>query len=250
MKMNAATLIAVPQAKELEPLLRAFSDAAGHRSKRVTLGKLEAYLFEEFALLFAVGGHGKTQFAVQTQHLIEQETQFEALICAGAAGSLGGGPTLGDVVVGTSTIEHDYKLRFVSRPLPCYQADPELVDQFQTAASRVDRGFRVYFGAIASGDEDIIAPDRAVEIRQATGALCVAWEGAGAARVARFNGLQFLEMRAITDAANHEAPADFQVNLQRAMPNLARLLWDWCLARRQGSPTDGCSGRSSSAAEP
>jgi len=138
--MNAATLIAVPQAKELEPLLTAFSDAAGRRSKRVTLGKLEADLFEEFALLFAVGGHGKTQLAVQTQHLIEQETQFEALVCAGAAGSLGGGPTLGDVVVGTSTIEHDYKLRFVSRPLPCYQADPELVDQFQTAASRVDRG--------------------------------------------------------------------------------------------------------------
>jgi adenosylhomocysteine nucleosidase len=248
--MNAGILIAVPQAKELKPLLTAFGDAAGYRSKRVTLGRLEAYLFEEFALLFAVGGHGKTQFAVQTQHLIEHKTHFEALICAGAAGSLGGGPTLGDVVVGTSTIEHDYKLRFVHRPLPCYQADPKLVDQFQTAASRIARGFRVYFGAIASGDEDIIAPNRALEVREATGALCVAWEGAGAARVARFNGLQFLEMRAITDAADHGAAADFQINLQRAMPNLARLLLDWCLARRQGSPTHGCSGRSSPAAEP
>ena len=41
---------------------------------------------------------------------------------------------------------------------------------------------------------------------------------------AGFNGLQFLEMRAITDGADETAGADFQGNLTRSMPNLAHLL--------------------------
>lgn len=248
--MNAEILIAVPQDKELQPLLAAFAAAAGDRPKRGHLGRLEAYLFEELGLVFAVGGHGKTQFAVQTQHLIEQKPHFEVVICAGAAGSLGGGPILGDVVVGTSTIEHDYKLRFVHRPLPCHQSDAQLVAQLRSAASQIAPGVRVHFGPIASGDEDVMTSERALEVREATGALCVAWEGAGAARAARFSGLQFLEMRAITDGADPAAAADFQVNLERAMPNLARLLFHWCLARRRDSSTHACDGPSSPAAEP
>jgi adenosylhomocysteine nucleosidase len=89
--MSVEILIAVPQAKELEPLLAAFTAVAGYRPRRATFPRLEGYLFEEFRLLFAVGGHGKTQFAVQTQHLIEQNAASEVVICTGAAGSLGGG---------------------------------------------------------------------------------------------------------------------------------------------------------------
>lgn len=142
----AETLVAVPQAKDLEPLLGALV-AAGYEPRKLTLGRLECHL----RLLFAVGGHGKTQLAVRTQHLIDQRTDFQVVICAGAAGSLGGDLALGDVVVGMSTIEHDYKLRFVRRPLPSYQADVHLLAEFRLAASQIDQEFRVLFGAIASG---------------------------------------------------------------------------------------------------
>jgi len=226
----AETLVVVPQAKELEPLLGTFV-AAGYQPRKLALGRLECHLFEELRLLFTVGGHGKTQLAVRTQHLIEQSAGFQVVICAGAAGSLGGDVALGDVVVGMSTIEHDYKLRFVSRPLPCYQADAQLLAEFRLAASQIGREFRVLFGAIASGDEDIVDPARARELQEATGALCVAWEGAGAARAASFSGLQFLEVRAITDGADHTARADFQANLERSMPNLAQVLLKWSLVR-------------------
>jgi len=146
--MNVAeTLIVVPQAKELEPLLGAFV-AAGYQPRTLTLGRLECHLFEELRLLFAVGGHGKTQLAVRTQHLVEQREDFQIVICAGAAGSLGSDLALGDVVVGMSTIEHDYKLRFVRRPLPSYQADTHLLAEFRLAASQIGQGFRVLFGAI------------------------------------------------------------------------------------------------------
>src|SRR5438309_819525 len=128
------TLVVVPQAKELEPLL-----GAGYQPGKLTLGRLECHLFGELRLLFAVGGHGKTQLAVQTQHLIEQRADLQVVICAGAAGSLGSDLALGDVVVGMSTIEHDYKLRFVRRPLPSYQADTHLLAEFRLAASQIGK---------------------------------------------------------------------------------------------------------------
>jgi adenosylhomocysteine nucleosidase len=228
----AETLVAVPQAKELEPLLGALV-AAGYQPRKLILGRLECHLFEEFRLLFAVDG--KAQLAVRTQHLIEQSGDFQVVICAGVAGRLGSDLALGDMVVGMSTIEHDYKLRFVRPPLPSYQADEHLLAEFRLAASQIGQEFRVLFGAIASGDEDIIDPTRALELREATGALCVAWEGAGAARAARFSGLQFLEVRAITDGADHTAAADFEANLERSMPNLAQILLKWSLARRHST---------------
>jgi len=237
--MNVAeTLVIVPQAVELEPLVGYFV-AAGYRPRSSTLGRLDCHLIDELRLLFVVGGHGKTQLAVQTQHLIEQKAGLQVVICAGAAGSLDEALTLGDVVVGTSTIEHDYKLRFARRPLPRHHADAQLLREFRFAASQTGRQFGVHFGVIASGDEDIIDPARALELRAATGALCVAWEGAGAARAASFSRLQFLEVRAITDGADHAAAADFHANLSRSMPNLAGILLNWALVRGPGSRTIG-----------
>jgi adenosylhomocysteine nucleosidase len=223
----------VPQAKELEPLLGSLA-AAGYRPKGLTLGRLDCHCFDELGLLVAAGGHGKTQLAVQTQHLIEQRPTAQSVICAGAAGSLDGQLRLGDVVVGTSTVEHDYKIRFVQRPSPRHDADPILLDEFRLAARHMGDEPRVIFGTIASGDEDVIDPARARELQAETGAVCVAWEGAGAARAARFSGLRFLELRAITDGADHAAAADFHANLARSMPNLGHLLLRWSVARKSG----------------
>jgi nucleoside phosphorylase len=65
---------------------------------------------------------------------------------------------------------------------------------------------------------------RAAQIRAQTGAVCVAWEGSGAARAATFNGIGSLEIRGITDAADKEAPHDFARNLPIAMGNVFRLI--------------------------
>src|SRR4051794_23263151 len=55
----------------------------------------------------AVGGHGKVQFALTTQLLV-QKFNPRLVICAGAAGRLD--PVLSplDVVVSEVTIEHDF----------------------------------------------------------------------------------------------------------------------------------------------
>ncbi len=88
-------------------------------------------------------------------------------------------------------------------------------------------GFRVHFGPIASGDEDIVDVARGQELRETTGAVAVAWEGAGGARACLFSGTPFVEIRGVTDNANHTAPADFETNLELAMDNLAALIIAW-----------------------
>jgi adenosylhomocysteine nucleosidase len=87
--------------------------------------------------------------------------------------------------------------------------------------------FCVHYGIVASGDEDIITADRATALREATGAIAVAWEGAGGARASLFNALPFLELRGVTDTANHAAAADFHNNLRSVMTNLATFIVSW-----------------------
>ncbi len=124
-------------------------------------------------------------------------------------------------MIGTETVEHDYRVLFETRPLPRFSGDAAA--QLRAAAQAVS-GFRVAFDIIASGDEDVVTLERGRMIRAETGAVCVAWEGSGAARAAAFNGLRSLELCAVTDAADKEAPEDFDANLPIAMRNLALLL--------------------------
>ncbi len=83
---------------------------------------------------------------------------------------------------------------------------------------------QVHCGIIASGDEDIVDSERGQALHLQTGAIAVAWEGVGVARACRFSGIPFLEIRAITDTADHDAPASFETNLRYAMENLGKFL--------------------------
>lgn len=77
---------------------------------------------------------------------------------------------------------------------------------------------------IASGDEAIIDEKRARELHKVTGALAVAWEGAGGARAAAFSDVPYLEIRAISDGADDEARSVWCENLPSAMMNVATVL--------------------------
>jgi adenosylhomocysteine nucleosidase len=224
-------LVVTPQLEELEPLLGRW-EALGHPSRPGAIGKLGCFEVPSLGIVAAAAGHGKAQLALQTQYLIDRLGPLEALLCIGAAGSLSEQLRLGDVVVGTSTVEHDYKLRFVAAPLPCHSSTASLLDAFRQLSEPEGVEFCVSFGAIASGDEDVVDADRAAELRLATGALCVAWEGSGAARVAAFNGLRFAELRCITDGADASAALSFHENCRRALPNAADLIVRWRSAIR------------------
>src|SRR5215468_11081870 len=179
-------LIVAPLQEELEFLLRPCL-GRGLRAEHITIGRLNAVRLPELGLTLVRGGAGKAQFAVHTQHLIDHCADWESIICAGAAGALAAGVAVGDVVVATATVEHDYRNRFSVRPLPHFESAQAMVAGLRRAA-RASAPFKVHVGVVASGDEDVIEGERKAAIFAATGALAVAWEGAGGARACAFSG--------------------------------------------------------------
>lgn len=189
----------------------------GYVITKCQVGALDAWLIRELSIVFAVGGQGKAQFAVQTQHLISYLPDLCSVFCVGSSGALTSKVSMFDVVIGSKTVEHDYKSLFLRRRPPEFFGDETLIKKI----SHNDfLNFNIHLGIIASGDEDITHFTRAEEIRKATKALVVAWEGAGGARACKFNKIPFVELRAVTDLANQQTPHSFKQNVDAAMANI------------------------------
>jgi adenosylhomocysteine nucleosidase len=219
-------LVVAPLKDEAGTVSRRLADR-GFASNPAQIGALTCSVIPRLDLIIGVGGVGKAQFALQAQHLLDRCRDVRLLICVGGAGQLSPDVTVGDVIVGTRTIEHDYRERFNPRPSPSYQSDSAALTTLEHASANREFDFRVHFGPIASGDEDIVDTVRRAQLHTETNALCVAWEGSGAARAARFNGVGFVEIRVVTDAADETAAASFHANLDRVMPHIADLLAAW-----------------------
>lgn len=218
------TLIVTPLREEYSELHESLS-ALGLSSYTERIGKLDTYCFPDIHVTLARGGHGKTQFGIQTQHLLDHKN-FDLVICAGAAGALAPEVAVGDVIVATSTLEHDYNLKFSVRPKPIFDGDANSIQQIM-ALDLSDADFHVHYGIMAGGDEDVIESTRGAELYKMHNALAVAWEGVGGARASAFSDVAYLEMRGATDTADHEAPVVFDVNLKIVMKNIAFLLDKW-----------------------
>ena len=190
------------------------------------LGRLPITYLPSLGLTLAQGGLGKAQFAVQTQHLIDSGGGWDVVICAGAAGALDDRLSVGDVVVGTQTIEYDIRNKFGKPLLPQFDSAESVVEDFKRIKV-FDDSFKVYVGPIASGDEDVVDVGRRREVRELTGALANAWEGAGGARACRFSQVPFVEIRGISDGANETAAQDFEKNLHITMRNVALVVTRW-----------------------
>lgn len=189
-------------------------------------------IFPKLGLEVAVAGHGKAQFALVTQHLIDKRGPYDLVVIGGVAGGLRRDLDAGDVVISTEIVEHDFKSRFDGeKPPPRFPCDPGFVKAILAAQSS-SLGFKVHTGPIAGGDEDIIEAHRAHQLHLDTEAICVAWEGGGGAKAAIFSGIPYLEVRAVSDAADEEAVEHFHLNLKDATKNVGRVLEPWLLGRK------------------
>jgi adenosylhomocysteine nucleosidase len=219
------TLVVIPTPEEFD-FFSSGCQRRGFRAENSVIGRLPVVEFPALNLTAARGGAGKANFAVHTQHLLDARPDWEVVVCAGAAGGLVDDLSVGDVVVATTTVEHDYNNKFTVRPLPRFDGSlPGIAELRQMPLSAYS--FKVEFGVVASGDEDIVEVERRKSLREATGALAVAWEGAGGARACAFSQVPFIEIRGLTDAADHTAASDFEKNLELALGNVATLITTW-----------------------
>jgi adenosylhomocysteine nucleosidase len=223
------TLIITPLQEEFNFIAQSYLRRRFDFGKSM-VGRLPVVGFPDLGITMAQGGLGKAQFALQTQHLLDVCSDWDVVVCAGGTGGLNDRLSIGDVVVATTTIEHDFNNKFGPRQFPRFEGELSCIADLKQAALRT-LSFTVHFGTIASGDEDVVDIDRRQYLRDSMGALAVAWEGAGGARACKFSAIPFVEIRGVTDAANHRAPSDFKTNLEFAMDNVATLIANWLVGK-------------------
>src|SRR5262245_27563690 len=206
------TLIVTPLQREFDFLSSALAQG-GFAAEPSQVGRLPVLRFPELGITLAQGGVGKAQFAVQMQHLLDIHAGWEMVVCAGSAGGVHDDVSVGDIVVATATIEHDFHNKFGPRKFPRFEAAPNAVAELQRAALSTQT-FKVHFGTVASGDEDIVEPERRQFLQETLQALAVAWEGAAGAKACAFSNMPYIEIRGVSDGANHTAATDFRSNLE------------------------------------
>ena len=218
-------LVVTPIDQEFEAFTNTLEEF-GHSGTSRTVGRLPAVEYDGGEIILAQGGLGKAQFGVQTQHLIDNLDNISLVVCAGTCGRLSKDLSVGDVVVGTQTVEHDFNrgMALIKFPLPTFEGDPALIEALRGIADRGSLPCNLRFGGIASGDEGIASEKRISEISESTGAIVVAWEGAGGARSAQLSGLPFLEIRGISDGAGENAFEEFWANIPIAIRSVAAVV--------------------------
>ncbi len=225
MKQNTKKLIIIPTRQELKLFLERFI-SSGYSINNIDLGILQGHEIHDLDLVIFLGGFGKVQFGIQTQHLIDAYENWNLVICLGAAGSLTNRHGFGDIIIGTETIEHDFKK--IGKPItPKFNCSENIILELKEVIKNSEDLQHVHIGPIASGDEDIMSDRRKKELNTKTNALAVAWEGAGCGRACAFSSIPFIEIRGIADSANKEAVTDFKHNLQIVMTKLADFIINW-----------------------
>lgn len=160
-------------------------------------------------------GVGKVNAAMCAQILCDRFAVTH-LVNTGIAGSLDASLDIGDLVISSDAIHHDFDLRFWDRPIgqvpgydvTAFPADSVLVQAAFAAGEQVHPG-HVRNGRVASGDQFVCSTAQKEKIVADTAAVCAEMEGAAIAQTAYRNGVPFVIIRAISDKADNSAEMDY-----------------------------------------
>ncbi len=178
-------------------------------------------------VVLAKCGIGKVNAARCAQILIDRSNP-DFLINTGVAGGIGPDLMLGDLILSTDLVQHDFCMSALGCVDGCqtlegpkdkptlFRADEALLDRFEKIAREMTGEGAVHRGRIASGDTFIADRKSKESIYESFGALACEMEGAAIAQVAQAAGVPFLVVRAISDLADGSASESFASFEQRA----------------------------------
>jgi adenosylhomocysteine nucleosidase len=192
---------------------------------------------------------GKVNAVIATQQLLDFFTP-DCLFNMGSSGALSPDLEVGDLVVATEAIQHDFdltgwglkpgeilfdvitqkesgQLSFTSRH--AFITDPSLTQLAFDAAKTVeldklkDHAPKIHKGRIVSGDQFISSVEKAKNLWDTHQALCVDMEAAAIAHTCEINKIPFLCIRAMSDKADHTANVSFTDFLVAATDNYGKV---------------------------
>jgi adenosylhomocysteine nucleosidase len=236
-------IAAIPEEmRHLRGARHAEADVAGQAFSRTDMDGLPVVLAET--------GIGKVNAAV-TATLLVREFGCRALVFSGVAGGVDPALRVGDVVVASRLVQHDYgavvdgalvPYQPGSVPLPGfdrthgYDLDPALAGRLRAALDGVAfepsptgeeggegrRAPALVFGTVVTGDAFVNCEATRLRLAAEFGAAAVEMEGAAVAQVARRFGVPWVVVRCLSDLAGASSHLDFASFLPVAAANAAR----------------------------
>jgi adenosylhomocysteine nucleosidase len=195
--------------------------------------------------------------AATTATVMLERFGVDALVFTGAAGGLGPGVRVGDVVVASGLVQHDMDASplFPRHEVPLYgralfESDADLSAQLAKAAQQVLQAAewhlgpdtvaqfqlsspQVHRGLIVSGDRFVSTSAESHALREALPhALAVEMEGAAVAQVCMDYGVPFAAVRTISDRADDKAHTDFNRFIRQVASRYSRAILSQWLAQR------------------
>ena len=181
-------------------------------------------------LVVVRSGIGKVNAAMCTQILIDR-FEVKAIINIGVAGAIADDLEIGDIVLSTKLIEHDFDVTAFGHKkgvIPrmdssIFIADDKLIDMASDAAKDL-KDVYVKKGIVVSGDVFVSSSELKDALQTEFNADCAEMEGAAIAHVCMLNKMPFLVIRAMSDKANGEAPGNFDEFVFEAAKNSKKLI--------------------------
>jgi len=171
--------------------------------------------FHDQDVVIVKSGVGKVFAAMVCQYMIDTY-HVDTVLFTGVGGSLNPTLNIGDVVVSTDSVHHDFNatpLGFERGQISYtdyryFEADRRLVD---LALETVIEGKKIIAGRILTGDQFFTQADKESHdyLRTELQGDCIEMEGAAVAQVCHINEIQHLIVRTVSDKADGTAVEDY-----------------------------------------
>lgn len=180
-------------------------------------------------IILTESGIGKTNAARTTQILIDYYKP-EAIFNIGVAGGIAKNLKVGDVIISTSLVQHDFDITAFNHPkgyIPNIgnniPIDNNLLNTTKTILDTNNISYKE--GLIASGDIFCTKESMATKINTQFNALCVEMEGASIAQTAHLSKTPCLVIRSISDCPDNNNKVAYEEFLETSSNKVAQIMY-------------------------
>lgn len=176
-------------------------------------------------------GMGKVNAGICTNTLIN-EYHCTRIVNTGVAGSLDNQIDIGDIVVSTDAVQHDFDVTYLGYKkgeipytgLYAFSADETMRAEAVEAVKQSAPEVKVFEGRVCSGDQFISTKEQKEKIISNYGGMCCEMEGAAIAQTCYLNKTPFVIIRAISDKVDETVVEDYTVFEAKAAARCAKIV--------------------------
>lgn len=180
-------------------------------------------------IILTESGIGKTNAARTTQILIDYYKP-EAIFNIGVAGGIAKNLKVGDIIISTSLVQHDFDITVFDHPkgyIPnignTIPIDNKLLNTTKNILDTNNISYKE--GVIASGDIFCTKESMATKINTQFKALCVEMEGASIAQTAYLSKTPCLVIRSISDCPDNNNKVTYEEFLENSSKKVAQIMY-------------------------